>query len=381
MNPRFTLDGSDALELQLGRTCARLSGGVQSIIPEGRLEGIVLGGGYGRGEGGVLRSDTGDLPYNDLEFYVFVRGPRLLNERRYRARLDRLAEELSPPGLHAEFKIDSLEKLRQSRVSMFSYDLVAGHKIFLGDDSLFTGCWHHLDSGGIPLVEATRLLFNRCGGLLLAKGLFRTRHLSESEADFVGRNLAKAQLALGDAVLTAFGQYHWSCPGRHKRLLGLALPEPPNWLDTVRAHHGRGVAFKLHPRRISRGVDEFREQHEELAQLASQLWLWLESRRLSCPFASPREYAFSRVEKCPETSAWKNYLLNLKTFGFKAGLDPCCCRYPRERLFNALALLLWNGEFSKEPAVKRHVQRQLHSDASDWPGLVAAFRQVWPSYG
>jgi hypothetical protein len=381
MNLRFTLDGSDALELQLGRTCARLCVGVQSIIPEDRLEGIVLGGGYGRGEGGVLRSDTGDLPYNDLEFYVFVRGPRFLNERRYCARLGHLAEDLSPPGLHAEFKIDSLEKLRQSPVSMFSYDLVAGHKIFLGNDSLFAGCQHHLNPSGIPLGEATRLLFNRCGGLLLAKGLFRTRHLSESEADFIGRNLAKAQLALGDAVLTAFGQYHWSCSRRHELLRQLALPEPPGWLDTVRAHHSRGVEFKLHPRRINQGVDAFKAQHEELAQLASQLWLWLESRRLSYAFTSPREYAFSRVEKCPETSGWRNYLLNLKTFGFRAGLDPCCCRYPRERLFNALTLLLWNGELTKEPAVKRHVQRQLHSDASDWPGLVAAFRQVWPSYG
>ena len=55
---------------------------VRSFIPENRLEAVVLGGGYGRGEGGVLKTEAGDRFYNDLEFYVFVQGPRLLNDAR-----------------------------------------------------------------------------------------------------------------------------------------------------------------------------------------------------------------------------------------------------------------------------------------------------------
>ncbi len=63
-------------------------------------------------------------------------------------------------------------------------------------------------------------MFNRCSGLLLARELLRKSALSSEEADFIGRNLAKMQLALGDAVLTAFGQYHWSAWERHRRLAG-----------------------------------------------------------------------------------------------------------------------------------------------------------------
>lgn len=381
MNPRFTIDGSDSLEMGIHRLCDRLAGGVRSLVPEEKLEGIALGGGYGRGQGGVFKTGEGDRPYNDLEFYVFLRGIRPLNQRRYQAPLDSLAHECSPPGLHAEFKIDSLEILRRGPVSMFSYDLLTGHKILAGGSSLFRGCEHHLDPRRIPIGEATRLLFNRCGGLLLAKRLFRKPALSENDLDFISRNLAKAQLALGDAVLTALGQYHWDCRERAARLNRLAPDQAPGWLVQVRAHHHEGVDFKLHPRRTTLAPAQLERAHAALEALALQLWLWLENRRLSCRFDSPSEYALSPVAKCPETSPWKNYLLNLKTFGLKAGLDPFSCRYPRERLFNALALLLWNNDLAEKPALKRHVQRQLRSDARDWPGLVAAFTQVWPCYG
>ena len=35
------------------------------------LRAVVLGGGYGRGEGGVWRTPAGDRLYNDLDFFVF----------------------------------------------------------------------------------------------------------------------------------------------------------------------------------------------------------------------------------------------------------------------------------------------------------------------
>ena len=77
---RFTLDGDDALELHLAQTCARVLSGIRGLIPTAKLEAVLLGGGYGRGEGGVLRGPTGDRPYNDLEFYVAITGNRHVNE-------------------------------------------------------------------------------------------------------------------------------------------------------------------------------------------------------------------------------------------------------------------------------------------------------------
>ena len=141
MNKRFTIDGSDALEHRLDSFCREVGQTVSRVVPASKLEALVLGGGYGRGEGGVLKTTSSEEPYNDLEFYVFVRGNRLLNERRYRRALNDLADQLClEAGIHIEFKCDSIQRLGRSPVSMFTYDLVAGHHVVCGAPDIFRNC-------------------------------------------------------------------------------------------------------------------------------------------------------------------------------------------------------------------------------------------------
>jgi hypothetical protein len=379
---RFTIDGSPALEERLTALCAEVLDGIQRLVPPATIEALVLGGGYGRGQGGVLKNATEDLPYNDLEFYLFLHGNRLFTTRTYGSVLKHLEEELTgQAGLHVEFKIDSLSRFRREPISMFSYDLVSAHRIISGKLDTFRGCEHHLDAAKIPLAEATRLLFNRCSGLLLVRELLSKSSITTQESDFIGRNLAKARLALGDAVLTAFGQYHWSCLERQQRLVRLHSDAEVPRLREIREQHAIGVDFKLHPQAIQKPLAQFAADHRELSSLASQLWLWVESRRLGEAFDSVQQYALHPANKCPGTSVFRNFLLNLKSFGKKSAFAPNAVRYPRERLFNSLPLLLWNGEVSREPKVRRHLQNQLHSDASDWQGLVCAYKNIWPAYG
>src|SRR6185503_1273964 len=216
----FTVDGSVALEEHLAQTCQKVLTGIMAAVPVSKLEALMLGGGYGRGEGGVLKTEAGDQPYNDLEFYVCLRGNTWQNERRFGPALHQLAEELSPiAGVEVEFKIVSLAKLSFSPVNMFYYDLVMGHRWLWGGEHLLIGCQHHRAADQIPMAEATRLLMNRCSGLLFAREQLQHEPFTPAHADFVGRNLAKARLAFGDVLLTVRGQYHWSCRERHRRLI------------------------------------------------------------------------------------------------------------------------------------------------------------------
>lgn len=380
MNSRFTIDGSPAMESHLATTCDQVLAGVRQLAPASQLEGVLLGGGYGRGEGGVLKTPAGDLPYNDLEFYVFLRGNAILAEKKFRHPLHELGERLSPAaGLEVEFKVLTLDKLRRSAPSMFYYDLVAGHRWQLGDDTLLAGCEHHHDAAHIPLYEATRLLMNRCSGLLYAAERLERRDFGPEEADFVGRNLAKAQLAFGDVLLTAHGQYHWSCRERHQRLsqwcASLAPAKnsfPAETAAKLLAQHESGVDFKLHPHRSTESRESLVARHQELSVLGKTLWLWLESKRLGTAFASAREYAATPLNLCPETSGLRNRLVNARAFGAAALTD---ARYPRERLFRALALLLW------EPAAltdyRGPLQANLRTTAADRPGLTTAYAGLW----
>ena len=372
---RFTLNGSDALEHHLANVCQTVLAGLSRIIPARKLQGIALGGGYGRGEGGVLEAPTGDLPYNDLEFYVFVRGHSWVNERRYSRSLHKLGAELALRAeVELEFKITSPAKFRRSPQSLFYHDLVMPHQWLLGDDTLFAGGEHHRAAENIPLSEATRLLMNRCSGLLFAREKLGHDEFSAADADFVCRNIAKTELALGDAVLLAFGKYNWSCLERGRRLAELAATEDLPWFEAVRECHAAGIEFKLRPHRSGLSREPLQQHFDEVSSLALGSWLWLENRRLGCDFRSAADYAASRINKWPGTGSWRNRLANVRVFGPRALRPPRNRRHPRERILNALVLLLW-GRAGTSHELTRKIQHELL--LSEATKIIPAYRERW----
>lgn len=364
---RSTLDGSDELERYLDGICSAAYEGIQGLVLPDRLEGLALGGGYGRGEGGVLRESPGhDAPYNDMEFFVFITGHPRLNERRYGARLHQLAERLTHmAGIEVEFKVLSLAHLERSETTMFYHDLVMGHRWIGGPDVLPLVGDRHRHAASIPLHEATRLLMNRCSGLLFAAERLQQAEFTAEDADFVGRNLAKAQLALGDAVLCALGRYHWSCVARHLTLRSLHTSMP--WLPELIREHQAGVDFKLHPSRSAETREELARQHAWITPLAEKVWLWVEFMRLGQVYSCASDYARQAATLCPETKPWKNRLINGRLSGLRGVL---CDRYPRERLLRALPHLLWHRDLES-------ARSELRSQSTTFAALVGDYRQLW----
>jgi len=372
---RFTLDGSAMLEQHLSDACKSVLTGISRIIPERKLEGIALGGGYGRGEGGVLKTVSGDKPYNDLEFYIFVRGHSWLYERRCAKALHDLSERLSPiAGVEVEFKITSATKLRRSPQSLFYHDLILGHIWLRGDENLLTGCEHHRAPETIPLAEATRLLMNRCSGLLFAQEKLEKENISPEDADFIARNIAKTELAIGDALLVAFGKYHWSCRERNQRLSSLPSTGDMPWLAEIRAHHETGVEFKLKPHLSPPSRTELGARLGEVSRLASHVWLWIEKRRLGCDFRSIADYTVTPVNKWPHTGRWRNCLANVKVFGARGLLMAWHKRHPRERILRALAYLLWVKSGTSHKLMQQ-VQRDLL--CAEPSAIVPMYRERW----
>jgi len=374
MSARFTIDGSDALERRLAELCDRVVNRTLTVVPSRQIHAIVLGGGYGRGEGGVLRVDADAQPYNDLEFYVLLKSNDLLATRRYGTTIHELSEDLSKKEqIEIELKLLSLRKLQYSPVTMFYYDLVTGHRLVHGTDDWLGACEHHRAAHRIPLHEATRLLMNRSSGLLFASERLARADFTPADADFAGRNLAKAKLALGDVALTMRGQYHWSCRERQKRLRKLAAESRDENLASLLLLHEQGVHFKLHPTRTDRSRQELEAELNFLKDVARDLWLRLESRRLSACFPSIESYSVDSSEKCPEIKGIKNRLINFRTFGGRGLMD---MRYPRERLLRSLPLLLW-GDFHTHLSL---IQLQLRTNATAFSGLTAAYENLWRIY-
>ncbi len=373
MNPtRFTLDGSDGLERRLAEACHTISREIRSFVPRHLLEALVLGGGYGRGEGGVLTRDGRDAPYNDLEFFVFLQGPVRWNERRYDKAFRRLERDMTADlGIDVEFKIISKLQFDRQATTMFYYDLVRGHHVIWGPQAFLENHAHGLVEQ-LPDHEATRLLFNRFSGLLFSRQRLSKRRFDAQDADFVLRNINKTKLAMGDAVLALEGRYHWSCRERSRQLSELCLQNLP--MSTLRRFHDEGCAFKLHPCGTKAGREELMRTLSEVLPIAWSVWQWAEERRLSVALPSPSEYAMMPGTLCPDTHPAKNVLIRLRQFG-PQGILRHAFRYPREALFRSMSLLLWApARFDRH---RLFLSRQLRSSFAQWQEAVTVYGRLW----
>ncbi len=370
---RYTLDGSDELENSLSEICQEIGQRITEIVPKNRFQALLLGGGYGRGEGGVLKTADGDAPYNDLEFFLLIKGHPRLNEKRFGAAIHALEHQMSEKlGIEVEFKIISLEKLASSPSNMFYYDLICGHQVTAGNPEILKACAHHSDSSKIPLHEATRLLMNRCSSLLFAAERLARPVFTQEDLDFSARNIAKAQLALGDVILTTLGQYNWSCVERHRRLANIQEPTLP--MAELISFHEAGVAFKLRPNPSASDHESLQNLHQAVTKAAWAVWKWQEQKRLGITIDSPIHYT-SSINKCSETAAWKNALIRLRAFGVSGLLSRSRFRYPREGLLNSLAIMLWSPEH-----LSRHhgfLSAQLHAPISNQAEALRAYESLW----
>lgn len=195
-----------------------------------RLRGVVLGGGYGRGEGGVFVLPDGSTRLsNDLDFYVVA------EDGATGAEIAAIAEMLAPVSLRwtERLRVDAdfcpaktTWRLHHDQERLMVQELVHGYFDVAGakGETLFAGV-ERRDPSAFPWMEAARLLMNRGIGLLLALEAAResggARPLavhSPASRGFITRNINKCILGTGDARLIAQGRYAWRIGDRAEAL-------------------------------------------------------------------------------------------------------------------------------------------------------------------
>ena len=202
----YTVVPSPELEALLDRTLKEIGEELESLRPAG-LAGVVLGGGYGRGEGGVFRTPSGDRLYNDLDFFVFADGAGRRTLRAIGETLRGVSESREKQlGVAVDFSpAKNLSTLAAVGHTLMFQELLRGWKPVWGtvDPARYIPA---LEPGEIPFTEALRLMLNRGMGLVFAGEKLAA---GSTDADFIVRNMNKAVLGCGDALLLAAGEYRW----------------------------------------------------------------------------------------------------------------------------------------------------------------------------
>lgn len=211
-HPYGTLRQDAQVETLLNSALEAISVELQALhVKHPALYAVWLGGGYGRGEGGVHYSDThAPRLYNDLDLFVFTKSCC----SRQRKQLDYALAQLATiwaERLHIEVDFAPAKEIshlpRYSQMLMYQ-ELARGHVVLFGASQLPLPL---LDPETLPISEALRLLLNRGTGLLLAAC---EMNRTQPNADFIMRNQMKVALGIGDAMLIAQHAYQWSLKAR-----------------------------------------------------------------------------------------------------------------------------------------------------------------------
>ncbi|MEI6385408.1 MAG: glycosyltransferase [Spirochaetota bacterium] len=321
----------------------------------GALAGLVLCGGYGRGEGSVVRSPEGkEFAWNDVDLLPVAKPGRVAALKEALSTSQALEE-----AFRAEFRADldlgrpiDEEGIRALPPVLLWLETARGHRVIGGEPELFARNIGFDPATRPGAIEAEKLLLNRGSGLLMALAKAAARPVNSydcSDPDFTRRNAAKCQLALGDALLMAAGCYETAVAAKEaafrgaERAIRKLLGDEADRYPEMAAAYAAGIAFKRDP-----GI-----MGSDPSNLSSLAGLWLlvfatvESARSGRPWPGAEafnqtNYILERVEHRGPRALARNLLHNARRGSLSL-------RYPRELLFREATVLLEMAARGKLP--------------------------------
>ncbi len=319
-----------------------------------KLVALILGGGYGRGEGGIELIDEKECPYNDLDFTLVVKNAADVPDQ---ALLDLTAVYAKRLKIHVDFSRPlTIEAIQNWPAWLMWHDLLNGHIIMSGPQNILTANAPERVKQHPPPIESLRLHLNRGAGLLWALRVVRDAE-PEPDRGFVTRNYYKTMLAIGDAVLLSRGRFATPYRGRDKLFDALAAEDSNVRKLNLQERYREALTFKFSPHEFNNTTIGEAELLEE-AQIWFAVLLDTESLRTGKTWANPQAYAADRMIREPEMNTLhetpKNILRNLRC-------GTLAIRHPREALYRNVTELLLNRP-------------------SDWEQRSAKVMKIWDRY-
>ena len=265
-------------------TLEELAENVAAILQD-ELIAVVLGGGYGRGEGGIVREFGTELPYNNVDLFLIAK----TSGSKYKESLHQLAVEYEEI-LHVSVDFNhpqTIQMIRSWPCSLMWQELTLGHRVLYGPADIING-----NAGGdvrerLPLIEASRLLINRGAGLVSAKRVLEGLDVAPNSS-FVARNYFECVLAIADVVLIAYGLYSSDLDTKLYRTSSLCAGRD-SFAHNIQADAlmTGGVTFR---RALNKDYEISDEDCQRLASVWLKTFLWIESQRLRKEFPCLDDY-------------------------------------------------------------------------------------------
>ena len=353
-----TATGAPESEARVRQDLERIVERLTGLVPAPPRLALLLIGGFGRGEGGVIRRPDGSVrAFNDYDLALIVDRP--IDPEPVAAAARELARELEIDFV--DVGIIEARLLQPRLETVYAFELREGHRVLSGPPEVLA-TMPPIDPARLPLIEATRLLVNRGLGLLWAR-----LHLDEALADpgrfdgsrrrFTVNAIHKVALAMGEAALIAAGEYHLSYRERAARVARCPLPLAPAL--EIRAAHAAATRFKLQPVIDLEPPASLLAWWERVRGWHELTFRWIEGRRLRSAIPS-----------------WGDYALLAALDALRRGL-----RHPRvylaERRTPNWTSDWWRHLLDAESARRIRMTGLLYEEPAGWPAAARELLEEW----
>lgn len=244
MKSKYTFDYNDRIEKLLDEVLKNIGNEIGNSPIGDSVKYVVLGGGYGRGEGGVFVSDDGAHLFNDLDFFVISK----TDDPKKCEAINAFFADMSPRysaqlGIDVDFGAAKSVDYVAKRLNILMWrEMVLGANVVYGSSEEFYRDFKI--AGGIPNVEFAKLMLNRLSGLVFARKRLERKTLELEDSDFIARNINKCVLACTDVFLASRGVYKFHTLERLEAVRAQKLPDS---LKNLASMYAQAVEFKRSP--------------------------------------------------------------------------------------------------------------------------------------
>lgn len=261
---------------------------------------LLMIGGYGKSEGGVCKTENGFRAHNNIDYLLITkRAFSSEKENSLSRKLDQIAEKHS---LLIDFSTISYSKLKRSAPKIRWYDLYYGHHLIFGDKEAVLRL-PFKDPSNIHTSDMFSLVVNRLTTLLINEWMLTSnKALNDEEQKLVVRHIMKAIVGMGDALLFALGQYHFSYREKQKR-----IEKCPLLSSKFKELHTKAVDFRFSPNYEPFLDKDLKILNQEILEALRFPYLMFESFRLNDPNLDWTPYPsklFSRKPTSPLHAIW-----------------------------------------------------------------------------
>lgn len=318
-----------------------------------RILSIVLLGGYGRGEGGVIMRGNSCFPRNNYDILIVFKEIGFFEIRKIRKSLEDIKARLDAELMTIfEYSFRSGKRLAGAPNIMIYQDIYNASRAIYGTD--IRRILPSRVTLPLDITEALRIMRNRAVPLLFAK-TGNARKGYDITAEQIKTWYSKAVIGFGDAALIAAGKYKTRYAEKMIMVEGL-LPQETfaggEGLDYFKALHRAASFYRLKNEDSPMLSDE-----DKIINILNQINLWVLRKYFNGYELSWEDIAGMpvRADRSFLKSA-RNVYVNLTEYGLRRFLtmffrNPAAIfTNPSEKLFTVLPLVLYKHDFDFLPA-------------------------------